>query len=298
MILKSSAMAVCMSFFLAGCGATYSKVEAGKTTLNKVASQKTFEFAKSTQTESMKLSSSDILSSVREEIKDKSPYSNCRSLCTKRSNSGGPTDVWGRKISHDSANQEIQLTLVNGEEYTNSYGTNLYSTNIKIPFQYELTEMSDKFVVVLFPPNEIETIPGSDPIFMNYKPLMEGENLSSRLVTLFDGLSPTLRSSVTREGEFNVDFDPASVKTNFTRLLSQSEVAESTSKTKYEQRFNLNLDGTTATVDVKIYLYRGKAKVNYRISYPYTIHSNGKTSEKDSSYMDNLEKRVREVANS
>ncbi|AUL75411.1 hypothetical protein ATS72_017455 [Pseudoalteromonas sp. 13-15] len=288
---------VLLATFLSGCGATFKAVHAGKSPMQIVANKRVFEFTKVKQEGASSITEFDIAYAIKTQISGKAPYSNCGSLCTRRINPGAPLEKWGRTVSLNTSNKTIRLTLVNGELFSTG---DFHSTKLYADFKYEISETPEKLIFTLFPASEVETVPGKNPIFMTYTPLMEGQKLEQRLVKLFSDINPSIKKKVTRSGEFNVDFDPASVKTNFTRLLDGwgRNESESTSKNKYESSFKLSIGKTTAKVDVNIFLYRGNSKVEYSISYPYIISGNGTSSVKEPAIMDKLIEHVRKVANS
>lgn len=294
-----------LAIVLSGCGATYTSVKEGPTLLNSVAKTKEFKFLKPNQELASQLTEREIILAVKNEISERAPFSGCRTLCTERKNYNAPLEKWGRQVALDHKNNAINLTLINGEEYKNTdissnVTRNFKSTSVTATFNYEVEENSENFVFKLYPANTINIVPGKNPVFMTYKPLMSGAKLESRLVKLFEEITPTIDKTIIETGEFDVDFDPASVKTNFTRKLESwsGPSVETTTKTQYDESFKLQKDGVVAKVDLQIYLYRGKSKVEYRISYPYQIMFDGSSTIPSSSTMEQFVKHVQNIANS
>ncbi|MDP7592445.1 MAG: hypothetical protein QF552_07070 [Litorilituus sp.] len=175
--------------FLSGCSST----QEGKSSLKQIANKRVFEFEKGVWM--YPVTKANVLNTVFKEIQRLAPYSHCGDLCERRLNSAASLDVWGRDVLLDIENKAIKLILVNGEIFSYSAaaggGKEMIATMVHVDFKFDIAETSNKLIFTLYPASEIEITLEKNPIFINYSPLMEGQELEQSLIKLFNDIDPT-----------------------------------------------------------------------------------------------------------
>jgi hypothetical protein len=137
----------------------------------------------------------------------------------------------------------------------------------------------------------------SDALFIPISSPISDKTLQELLDNVMDKPGKDIDRYVYSSGSFDVDFDPASVQTSFERKLKQRPNENKSNKRVYKNSFAFNSGGTVANVDLEIFLYRGKSKVEYRLSHPVSVSPDG-TSQYDEKLMGILLEHLKSVANS
>ncbi|WP_448248104.1 hypothetical protein [Thalassotalea agariperforans] len=221
-------------------------------------------------------------------IRQYAGYGNCGfRLCSR-----GGLESWGTEVA--STEENILLTYVNQENYSTG---NVYKTTLATALPYVLTENDSTITVSMKPASKVELKQGMGP-FVPISPLLSDAKLAVLLERIIKAPAPLLRQDIVKSGEFNVDFDPASVQTNFERKFRYRENDNNGQHDRtYKNNFSLHLNGVNAKVSLNVFLYRGKSKVEYRISYPVRVQGNG-----DSNFREDFSSRIiqelKDVANS
>jgi len=238
----------------------------------------------------------DVRSHTINELKRLSSWGRCNlSLCSK-STVSGLADKWGTTASVNE--NTFNLNFINGELYDS---TRFKKTTTSTSFQFDITETENEITLTLHSAKSAHLKPGRNAIGIPYFPLLNESKTKQRVESIFNSFTKpkiTKKGSHRSTGEFNVPFDPASVITSFERLASRVNAQDSTIERKYKDSFTLKVDGKYAHVNLEVYLYRGKSKVAYSISYPYEVYDNGTHTSDSGKALSSIEKRVKEIANS
>lgn len=221
-------------------------------------------------------------------------YTHCGSLgCTKVPYPGNQS-TWGKEISPFEENK-IRVTYFMKDTFRHR-GT--YKTTLMTSFPYEISETDTQFKATLLPPTSAHLNEAVNPYFLPISAPLDEKELNTLVARVFNDKPVNIKSSITTNGEFDVDFDPASVQTNFERIFKGKRIEDNTKTNRaYQSRFNIYKNDIEANVEVAIYLYRGKSKVEYKVTHPVTVNGNGK-SDYNPALMNNLIESIKQAARS
>mgnify|MGYP000492079012 CR=1 FL=1 len=232
-----------------------------------------------------------VKSALKRHVEAHSGYAHCRSgECSKRS-TADIKKVWGRKV-HLTEN-EVKISYFNGEKIS---GGGTYLTKINTAFPYTITEDSDSIDVTLSPATSAVVAQGSNAIFIPISAPVDDVELQKLLADVMTKKGTKIKNRVHKSGEFDVDFAPDTVQTNFERKLNLTRKNNANNRV-YENSFELRAGNVVGKVNLKIFLYRGKSKVEYSLSHPVTVTADGKSSY-SAETMDKLLQELKKVANS
>lgn len=235
---------------------------------------------------------SKVRSLIEWHINQHAGYGGCGGRLCQQVGSSGIVHSWGTEVS--STQDKIALTYVKQDRYSTG-GT--YRTTLTTSLPYVLTENEDAITVNLLPATKVELKEAMGPIMPISQPLSD-ERLIGFLNNLLKVPAPTLKQDVSQSGEFDVDFDPASVQTNFERKFDYRANDNNSQRDRtYKNNFSLTLYGVTAKVSLNVFLYRGKSKVEYRVSYPVKVNGNGNSDFKED-FARKIIQELKDVANS
>jgi hypothetical protein len=232
-----------------------------------------------------------VKNAVKQHVSAHAGFSHCRGECQRRS-TADIKRVWGKTVS--MTDTEVKITYFNGDKFS---GGSAYLSKIHTAFPYSIQETETSFRVSLSPALKANAENASSPLFIPYSPPVEDQKLQELLTSVMTEQGQVIEGSVYSNGEFDVDFDPASVQTSFERKLKQRSNENKSNNRIYKNSFELISGNVIANVDVSIFLYRGKSKVEYRLSHPVSVSADG-TSQYDEKIMGKLLEHLKEVANS
>ncbi len=232
-----------------------------------------------------------VKSAIKQHVSAHTGFEHCRSECSKWSSSD-IKKVWGKKVS--MTDKEVKVTYFNGEKIS---GGGTYLSKIHTAFPYSIEDTGNAFKVSLSSASKAIAEDASNAIFIPISSPLKDKRLQELVTNVMEEEGQAIEGYVYSEGEFNVDFDPASVQTSFERKLEQTSNENKSDNRIYENKFEIRVGNVIADVDVKIFLYRGKSKVEYRFAQPVSVSANG-TIEFDEKAMSTLLEHLKEVANS
>lgn len=299
MNLKNFVILAVMLSVISGCKST-PKIR--NIALDLPANHQTFTFKK-LQGEAEKVTTvSSVHSTIRNHVKKYSGYAHCNAgsffgsnfgKCTKNY-TADVTKFWGQNVN--VATESIDITYFRGEKLSGSSGD--YRTEVSASLPYKLTETDKAIKVDLFPATQAVETKGSDAILIPISSLVSDEKLQTLLSNVMTADKPSITSNITRTGKFDVNFEPASVQTNFERKFDKRAKSSNSQESRtYENTFDITVDNLDASASIKIFLYRGKSQVEYSISHPVTVSADGSSSYSTAT-MDKLVKLLQEVAHS
>lgn len=236
---------------------------------------KTFTFKKLNGEGVESISESAALRAVNEYIESNSAYKNCKtglfggSNCSD-GNSSSIINEWGSSVS----NRDNQFVLTYFKTGTYSTGR-VDRAEVKQNFPYKLTETASTISIELSPNTQANVLPTSSALGIPFKVGISDENVVAWTNRLFTSTSlASIDERARIRGEFNVDLEPDSVKANFIRehdfrFTDKNNGVESETSTRWR------INGSVVDVYMTISLYRGKTKVQYSISHPYYLESDG-----------------------
>lgn len=241
-----------------------------------------------------------VKSAIERHVNNHTGFNHCGRSggCSKRK-SGDFTDIWGKEIS--MTDTEVKISYYNGEKFKSG---SPYLSKVHTAIPYSITETDSSFLVSLAPATKATAEDGKDAIYIPISSPIKDESLQHKLTEIMTSKGPEINGTVYSKGEFNVNFDPASVQTNFERKLKRRPLDrtrlsnENNSNNRvYKNSYELSVSGITAKVGVNIFLYRGKSKVEYSLSHPVSVTAKGGI-DYDEKIMTKLLEYLKEVANS
>lgn len=288
---KLVAAVLLSSLIMTGCITTLEDIPAGEFPIHLNSSKKVYTFKQPTDVRN-KLTESDVLRALEREFSNNAPFSRCSQYCEQR-HSAEVNDFWGRNVVVDKGKNVFELKLAKGQRFRSG---RVDSTNQIFRFPYTILNNDSVLIVEVTPAENVIVQPGSNIFGVNFSKLLDDKGITKYVSSMLEDAKPEIEMRRTRTGEFDVEFDPASVKTNFTRLLSKREVNR-TNDTKYSESYSYREEGVYAEVDLNIFLYRGKSKVEYLVRVPYVIKSDGVSTEPTDEVMNNVINRIKSIAN-
>lgn len=288
MKLKSIALVAVVLAVVSGCKSTPKNRDIA---LNLPTNYQTFEYNKLPGAASDVVTLRSVKQAVKQHVSTHAGFAHCRGECEKWSTSD-IKNVWGKDIS--LTDSEIKITYFRGEKIR---GGGTYLSKIHTAFPYLIQETEDSFKVSLSPAIKATAEDASNALFIPISSPVKDHKLQELLSSVMKEEGQEIEGRVYSSGEFDVEFDPASVQTSFERKLKQRPNDNKSNNRIYKNSYELRSGNIVADVDVSIFLYRGKSKVEYRLSHPVSAGADG-TSHYDENIMRVLLEHLKRVANS
>ncbi|MEG3759028.1 hypothetical protein V5096_13860 [Pseudoalteromonas carrageenovora] len=284
---RLTVIAVILSF-VSGCKST---PDIRDIPLNLTAKNKTLEYKKLPGVASNVVTLGAVKNALKEHVSAHTGYTQCNGECSKWQTADIKL-IWGKNVS--LTDSEVKITYFRGDKFRTG---STYLSKVHTAFPYQIEETTDSFKVNLLPAMTATAEDASDALFIPISSPISDKTLQELLHNVMNKPGKDIDRRVYSSGSFNVEFDPASVQTSFERKLKQTTNENMSNKRVYKNSFTFNSGGTVAYVDLDIFLYRGKSKVEYRLSHPVSVSPDG-SSQYDKNLMGILLKHVKSVANS
>ncbi len=198
------------------------------------------------------------------------------------------------------ANQQLQLSYVNGE----NYNPGVYEAKdiFKFPIKVNLDSIANTYKITVDYPNEITTNSATDALGKVITQLDTLPNLEKDAKNVFDNLkNQRISLKLNIAGEINTQYSDASTYANFERTLGlyrwgyrEKPTNADIAKEKYFA-FKLK-DGTTAPLHIKVYPYQNGSKVVYDLPIEYSVDMNGGMNM-TASDIENIKTQIAKIAN-
>lgn len=278
----------------AGCKTT---IEPKTITLDTNREGRTFVFKKLDGVGTDVVTVSSVKQAVAKHIKAHAGYGHCRSSmfggnCSRKS-TADIKKYWGSSVV--PVKNEYQITYYNGEKIS---GGGDYRTTVKVSLPFLINETDEAITVKLHPASSAQVTPMRDALFMEISPLVTGDKLKGYLSDVMVKGVPVINGHVYKEGEFNVEFDPESVKTNYVREFSGIKFSDAKNGTIASSYFDLYKGHKEIGAKVQIYLYRGHSKVEYSVKYPVSASGDGSVDYDSGVLLNEVATRLEKVAKS
>lgn len=292
-IIRNAALGVVLALTV-GCKAT---VEPRAIVLDSNVESRTFIFKKLDGAGKDVVTASSAKQAVAKHIKAHAGFGHCRSSmfggnCSKKA-TADIKKYWGTSVV--PVNNEYQVTYYNGEKIS---GGGDYRTTVNVVLPFSITETNETITVKLAAANSAEVKPMRDALFMEISPLVTTDKLKGYLSDVMVKGVPTINSYVYKEGEFNVKFDPESVKTNYVREFSGIKFSDATNGTIASSYFDLYKGRKEVGAKVQIYLYRGHSKVKYSVKYRVSASGDGGVDYDSGALLNEVATLLKKVAKS
>ncbi|MDP2561188.1 hypothetical protein [Psychrobium sp. 1_MG-2023] len=255
--------------------------------------ERTFEFKKLKGVGSNVTTTSSVKRAVADHIRSLSGFNNCRGEKCTNYISQSIKEYWGTSVH--PINDAFQLTYYSGQLVS---GNSDYRSVINVSFPYTITETDSAITVKLLSATSAVVKTVRNPVFMEIPALVTDDRLQHHLTNIMVKGVPVITDIVRKKGEFNVDFDPESVKTNFVRTYSSINFSNETNGAISSSYFKLYKDSQAVNTMVQVYLYRGQSKVEYKVDYEVSVKGNGTTDYDDGALLSEAAIRLEEVAKS
>ena len=288
MNLKRLAVIAVILSFVSGCKST---PDIRDIPLSLTAKNKTLEYKKLPGVASNVVTLGTVKNALREHVSAHTGYTQCDIECGKWQ-TADIKSIWGKKVS--LTDSEVKITYFRGDKFRTG---STYLSKVHTAFPYQIEETTESFKVNLLPAMTATAEDASDALFIPISSPVSDKTLQELLDNVLNKPGKNIDRHVYSSGSFNVEFDPASVQTSFERKLKQKPNENKSNKRVYKNSFTFNSGGTVAYVDLDIFLYRGKSKVEYRLSHPVSVSPDG-TSQYDEKLMGILLEHLKSVANS
>ncbi len=242
------------------------------------------------------LDEQSVINAVRKYVKDNSAFNKCSSglfggNCTK-TGSSGIRDNWGSNVT----NTGNAFNVVYYSEKTYSTGRSDRAT-IEQRLPYTISTSEDAITLLLTPPTSAQAKPTSDAIGLPYSVPISDENVLAWTKALFERESTAeIAQTIHRTGEFDVSLDPDSVRANLFRKFDL-ELTESSSDIQWKARATRHLEDARVNISLVVSLYRGNTKIEYTLTHPFEVHSNGEVHDYNDEIIDIALKQLIEAAN-
>jgi len=258
---------------------------------------RTFVFKKLDGAGKNVVTASSVKQAVAKHIKAHAGYGHCRSSmfggnCTRKA-TADIKKYWGSSVV--PVGNEYQITYYNGEKIS---GGGDYRTTVNVNLPFTINETDEAITVKLHPASSAQVTPMRDALFMEISPLVSGDKLKGFMSDVMITGMPVINGHVYKEGEFNVEFDPESVKTNFVREFKTIKFSDAKNGTIASSYFDLYKGRKEVGAKVQIYLYRGHSKVEYSVKYSVTANGDGSVDYDDGALLNEVATRLENVANS
>ncbi|MBH0051979.1 hypothetical protein [Pseudoalteromonas sp. SWYJZ19] len=288
MNLKRLAVIAVILSFVSGCKST---PDIRDIPLSLTAKNKTLEYKKLPGVASNVVTLGAVKNALREHVSAHTGYTQCDIECGKWQ-TADIKSIWGKKVS--LTDSEVKITYFRGDKFRTG---STYLSKVHTAFPYQIEETTESFKVNLLPAMTATAEDASDALFIPISSPVSDKTLQELLDNVLNKPGKNIDRHVYSSGSFNVEFDPASVQTSFERKLKQKPNENKSNKRVYKNSFTFNSGDMVAYVDLDIFLYRGKSKVEYRLSHPVSVSPDG-TSQYDEKLMGILLEHLKSVANS
>ncbi|MDN3381559.1 hypothetical protein QL995_02540 [Pseudoalteromonas sp. APC 3358] len=288
MNLKRLAVIAVILSFVSGCKST---PDIRDIPLSLAAKNKTLEYKKLPGVASNVVTLGTVKNALREHVSAHTGYTQCDIECGKWQTADIKL-IWGKKVS--LTDSEVKITYFRGDKFRTG---STYLSKVHTAFPYQIEETTESFKVNLLPAMTATAEDASDALFIPISSPVSDKTLQELLDNVLNKPGKNIDRHVYSSGSFNVEFDPASVQTSFERKLKQKPNENKSNKRVYKNSFTFNSGDMVAYVDLDIFLYRGKSKVEYRLSHPVSVSPDG-TSQYDENLMGILLEHLKSVANS
>lgn len=257
---------------------------------------KTFTFKKFETDGYVTVSKEDALRAVKEYIEDNSAYQNCKSSmygsnCSK-TGSSGIVDSWGANVFRND--KMFNLVYFKNSKYSSG---RLEKASVSQSFPYTITEADDSISITVTPATQANVKPGTDAIGIPFKVGISDENVTAWTQRLFTSSDlAKIDETVRVKGEFNIEMTPDSVKSNLIREFDlkfrdkDNGVQSIASTTRRMGRH-------TVGMHITLSLYRGKTKLEYSISQPFSLTSDAQLENYSDKIIEIAIKELEKAAN-
>ncbi|TMO56369.1 hypothetical protein [Pseudoalteromonas phenolica] len=292
-IIRIAALGVVLALTV-GCKTT---VEPETITLDTNIEGRTFVFKKLDGAGKNVVTASSVKQAVAAHIKAHAGYGHCRSSmfggnCARKT-TADIKKYWGSSVN--SIENEYRITYFNGEKIS---GGGDYRTTVNVNLPFTINETDESFTVKLHPATSAQVTPMRDALFMEISPLVNGDKLKEFIDDVMVKGMPVINGHVYKEGEFNVEFDPESVKTNFVREFKTIKFSDAKNGTIASSHFDIYKGRKKVGAKVQIYLYQGHSKVEYSVKYSVTANGDGSADYDDGALLNEVATLLEKVAKS
>lgn len=269
-LIKSALIGALTIGGLAGCSLTAEPYTIPLTNLK----AKTFTFKKFSAEGYEAVSKDDAIKAVSKYIEKNSAYNHCKSSlygssCSKRGKSGIVVS-WGKNLHAKEHN--FELIYFRSDRYSPK---DIYKAELKQLLPYNVIESDNSVVIELLPPTEAKATPSSGAPVLEFNVGISNKNVVAWTNRLFTSKElASFDELVVDSGEFNVDLDPQSVKSNLIRK-HQISFSDDSNGVQATASVDWRIDNSPINLDIIISLYRGKSKVEYKINQSFTLRSDG-----------------------
>ncbi|WP_143760103.1 MULTISPECIES: hypothetical protein [Colwellia] len=259
--------------------------------------EKTFTFNKFSGEGYTGIESKDVINSVSKYIKNNSAFYKCKSSLYGSSCSdsvpGGIKTSWGSTVTkHDDM---FVLSYFEKQKYSTG---RLDTATIKQSFSYKLTEQSDSITLALSPSSEANVKPASSAIGLPFSAPISDESVTKWAESMIKSTNKaTIGQTAYVKGEFDVNLTVDSVKSNLIRGFDL-KFSDLKNGVQFKARTTRNIGRSKVDINITLSVYRGKAKIEYLLTHPFKLTSDGKSSTYNKDIIKIVLEEIEKSANS
>jgi len=177
----------------------------------------------------------------------------------------------------------IDVSFVRGKVIANQRS----STDMTATYSVKLEPYDEGTRVIVHTPDHLFIDRNRDGAFAEIDQLIATERATDDIYRMNENLAPQFHFDTRISGEVESPWEPQSVRDNFKRVLGGGEE---------QDQYMIKLDNQRVPVEMQVFSYRDGSKVSYKMTYSYTVNSDGTTTYQQAD-VDQVVERIRQVAN-